>query len=113
MEQLKEKAEILSENVTDYIHTFYKLGVLNATDKATGVTASVAAGVIVLLLGIFVMMFSGIALGLWLGNLVENAALGYLLVAGLYLLVMVVLVLLRKKIIFPMIRNLIIGKLYE
>lgn len=113
MENIKSKAEDLTESVTDYIQTYYKLSVLNAADKATGVASSALAGFVVLFFGMFVLLFSSIALGMWLGSALENNALGYLIVAGTYLLILVIIVLLRKRIIFPMFRNLIIGKLYE
>ncbi|MEP7258128.1 MAG: phage holin family protein [Flavitalea sp.] len=113
MENIKARAEDLTESVTDYIHTYYKLSVLNATDKATTVASSALTGLAVLFLGMFVLLFSSIALAIWLGSLLENQALGYLIVAGIYLLKVLALVLLRKRIIFPLFRNLIIGKLYE
>ncbi len=113
MKELKSKAAELSESITDYIQTYYKLSIIKATDKATGISASVMSAFAVFFLGIFVLLFLGLALGVWLGSLVESAALGFLLTAGVFLLIIIVLVLLRKKIVFPMIRNLIINKLYE
>ncbi len=113
MEELKTKATDLTESVKDYVGTYYKMTVLNATDKATGIAASTMAGITIAFLGIFVLLFSGIALGIWLGYLLNSAALGYLLVAVLFLLIILIVVVLRKRIVFPMIRNLIIRKLYE
>jgi hypothetical protein len=113
MKELKTKAGELSDSVTEYVHTYYKLSILKAADKATTVVSSLLSSVAVFFLGIFVLLFSGIALGIWLGELVHSVALGYLLVAGIYLLIIIILVLMRKKIVFPMIRNLIINKIYE
>lgn len=113
MEDLKSKVGDLTESITDYLETSYKLAVLNVTDKATTVVASVMASLVVLFLGLFVILFGGIALGVWLGELLDNAALGYLLVAALFLLIILVVVAMRKRIVFPMLRNKIINKLYE
>ena len=113
MEHLKEKAGDLTESVSEYIKTYYKLSVINVTDKATGIAASSLSALVIAFLGLFVLLFSGIALGIWLGDLLDNTALGYLLVAGLYLLIIIVIVALRKRIVFPMIRNIIIDKIYE
>jgi hypothetical protein len=113
MKELKSKAGVLSESVTEYIQTYYKLSIIKITDKATGIAASVMSSLAVFFLGIFVLLFSGIALGIWLGEIVNSNALGYLLVAGIYLLIIIILVSLRKRIVFPMIRNLIINKLHE
>jgi hypothetical protein len=113
MEDFKAKASDLTESISEYANTYYKLKVLNVADKATTIGSSAISSIVVLFLGIFVLLFSGIALGIWLGELLQNAALGYLLVAGFYLLLILILVAFRKRIVFPMIRNSLINKLYE
>jgi len=113
MEDLKAKAGELGDSISEYLKTYYKLKVLNVADKATTITASTMASLVILFFGIFVLLFSGIALGFWLGHLLDSNALGFLLVAALYLLIIIILVALRKRIVFPMIRNSLINKLYE
>lgn len=113
MEEFKLKAENLTKSVGDYVDTYYKLTVVKATDRATGIAASSLAGLAAFFLGIFVLFFSGLALGVWLGQVFENQVVGYLLVAGLYLILIILLTALRKKIVFPFIRNLIVRKFYE
>jgi hypothetical protein len=113
MEHLKEKTVDLADHVEDFADTFYKLTVIKATEKATNVTAGVLAVAVVAILGLFVIMFGGIALCWWLGNLVNSRALGFLLGAVFFLIVMVVIVMLRKQIVFPYIRDLILRKAHE
>jgi hypothetical protein len=113
MENIKSKATELTESITDYLETSYKLAVIEAADKSTKMLASVTAFCIVLLLGLFVILFAGVALGIWLGNLVNNAALGFVLVAALFLLIILLLIAMRKRIVFPVIRNTLINMLYE
>ena len=113
MEDLKSKAGNLTDSISEYVHSNYKLALLNAADKATGIAASTLASVVIAFLGIFVLFFAGIALGVWLGQLLDSAALGYLLVAVLFILIIVIIVAMRKKIVFPVIRDNLIKKLYE
>lgn len=113
MEEFKLKAEALTKSVGEYFDTYYKLTVVKAADKATGVAASSLAGLATFFLGIFVLFFSGLAAGVWLGDLLDNQVLGYLLVAAFYLLLIILLVVLRKRIVFPFIRNIIVRKFYE
>jgi hypothetical protein len=113
MEELKSKAGDLTDSITEYIQSYYKLTLLNAADKATSIAASTLASVTIIFLGIFVLFFGGIALAIWLGNLLDNDALGYLIVAGFFLLVIIIIVSLKKKIVFPIIRDSLINKLYE
>ena len=84
MEELKSKAGDLTDSITEYIQSYYKLTLLNAADKATSIMASTLASVTIIFLGIFVLFFGGIALAIWLGNLLDNDALGYLIVAGFF-----------------------------
>lgn len=113
MEELKNKAGDLSDSITEYIQTYYKITLLNAADKATTIAASTLASVAALVLGFFVVLFGGIALAMWLGGLLDNPALGFVLVAAFFLLIIVIIVLMKKKIVFPAIRNTLINKLYE
>jgi NADH:ubiquinone oxidoreductase subunit 6 (subunit J) len=64
------------------------------------------------LLSFFVLMFLGIALAWWLGDILENRTAGFLLGAAFFLLAIVIVALLRKQIISP-IRNFIIRKIYD
>ena len=113
MEDLKSKAGNLTDSISDYVQSTYKLTLLNAADKATGIAASTLATVVIVFLGIFVLFFGGIALGVWLGELLDNTALGYLLVAALFTLIILIIVAMRRRIVFPMIRDSLIKKLYE
>lgn len=111
--ELKTKAEDLSKSAKDYIETYYKLSILKASDKATSVTAGGLAAFSILFLGIFVLFFLGFALAVWLGDLLNSQALGFLLVGVIFIIFIIILVAMRKKIVFPMIRNILIRKLYE
>lgn len=113
MENIKSRATELTESITDYLETSYKLVVIEAADKSTKILASITASCIVLVLGLFVILFGGIALGIWLGSLLNSAALGFVLVAVLFLLIIFILVAMRKRIVFPLIRNILINMLYE
>lgn len=113
MEELKSKAGDLSDSITEYIQTYYKLTLINAADKATTIAASTLASIAALVLGFFVILFGGIALAMWLGSLLHSPALGFVIVAGIFLLVIIIIVALKKKIVFPAIRDNLINKLYE
>lgn len=113
MEDLKEKTAGLVEHVEEYAQTWIKLAQVKATEKATNAVSFAIVVVTVSLLGVFALMFLGIALSLWLGDLVGNRALGFVLGGGGFILLFVIIALLRKNIIFPFIRDLIIKKVYD
>ncbi len=110
MEDLKEKTADLVDHIEDIADTFYKLQVLNVTQKVTTITSGVIAAVLICMFGFFFILFGGLALCWWLGSVLENRTLGFLIGAGFFLLIMIVLLALRKKVIFPYFRDLIIRK---
>lgn len=113
MEDLKEKTADLVDHVGDVADTWYKLTMVNLTQKATNLSSGLLALITISILGMFVIMFLGIALCWWLGNIFENRALGFAAGAGVFLLVLLIVLALRKNIVYPYIRNLIIKKIYD
>ena len=113
MEDLKEKTADLAGHVEDFAQTFYKLSLVKITEKATNAVSLVVVVVAFAVLGIFGILFLGIALSWWLGNLVENRALGFVLGGGFFILLFLIIALLRKNLVFPFIRDLIIKKVYD
>jgi hypothetical protein len=112
-EDIKDTLGDLVDHAGEMANTFYRLQILNLTKKATDVTANIAGGLVSALLGVFFILFAGIALGFWLGELLDSNALGFLVVAGFFALLAIIFLSIRKKIVFPMWRNKIIRKLYE
>jgi apolipoprotein N-acyltransferase len=113
MEGLKDKTADLVNHAEDLAATFYELTLLKATQKASNLASSLfflaAAG----LLGFLFLVLGGLALSWWLGDVVNSRAGGFLIGAGFIVLLLVILVLLRKKIVFPFVRDLVIRKLYD
>lgn len=107
-----DASDNLADNVMDFLETYYKLTLVNLTDKASGVASSVVTFMAIFIIGIFVVLFMGLALGVWLGQLLNSTIAGYFLVAGLFLLIILVIWLFRRKLMTGF-RNFIIRKVYE
>lgn len=110
---LKESAARLKTNVGDYVHTYIELTKAKVTQGASTAASGAAIGVAALFLGIFFLFFLFCGLALWLGDLINSRAGGFFIVAGIFLLLVVLIFALRKKVIVPAIRNAIISKVYE
>jgi hypothetical protein len=113
MENIKDKAKDLTDDIGDYLETYYKLKVLQVTDKAAGFASVSLASVLFFVLAFFFLLFAGIGLGWWLGEKLQNMMAGFCIVAGFYALLSILTLALQKKYILPMIRNIIIRKAYE
>ena len=112
-EDLKTKVGHLKEHVGDYVNTYVQVAKAKAVKGASTATAGIVIGVTAFFFAFFFLFFIGFGLGWWLGTVFDNMAAGFFAVAGFFLLLCVLLFALRKKVIVPMIRNMIISKVYE
>ena len=113
MEDIKDKAADLANHVEELADTYYRLAMVNVTQRASNI---VSGAVVVLLLAVFaffILLFGGLALGWWLGNLVDNRAVGFLLAAVFFALLFLGISYFKKKTIVPMIRDIVIRKMYD
>ncbi|RYF87406.1 MAG: phage holin family protein [Chitinophagaceae bacterium] len=113
MEDLKTSASHLKDHVNEYVQTTVQLYKAKATKGASNAAAGVTIGVLTVVLGLFFLAFLFTALAWWLADLLDSNALGFLCVAGFFLLLIVLIFALRKKVIVPMIRNAIISAVYD
>ena len=113
MQELKSKTESLTHSISNYLDTFYKLALINLTQKATNLTAGVVAGLTAFFLGILMLFFLGMGLGFWIGGLLNSTAAGFFIVAGLFVAIIVAVIALRRKIVFPLLKKAILKKIYE
>jgi hypothetical protein len=113
MEDLKEKTRDLVDDIEDLAGTFYKLTTVHVTQKATNIISGVIIGVLALSVGFIVLLFASLALGWWLGDLVDSRAGGFLIAAGFFLLILLGIIFTSKKTILPMLRDIVVRKLYD
>ena len=112
-QNLKEDAKDILNHAGDYAETFYKLNLVRLTKKVSDVASVVVNSLLIFFISLCILLFISFAGAWWLGDVVQNRALGFLLIAGFYLLIILVLILMRRKIISPFIRNTLIRKIYE
>ena len=113
MEKLKEKIENLSEHVYGYVETKWDLTMLNAGEKSAKVVSGLSVIIMVSAFFMISLIFASIATAIFVGKMMDNMVLGFLIVSGFYLLVSIILFLARKRIFKPYFTNLFIQNLYE
>jgi hypothetical protein len=112
-EELKESVSDLAGHLTDYAETYIRLSLVKVTERAASVASSVISAIVLCVLCLFVIFFFSMALGWWLGDLFESRALGFVATGGFYILLVVCMILMNKKVVLPGLRNLIVRKIYE
>lgn len=90
--------DALKDAIKDAAEQRLRLAKLEAGEKGAILTGRLVFVVIVAVIALFTVLFLSIALGLYLGHLMQSTLTGFAIVAGLYLLVMFVLILARRTI---------------
>jgi len=113
MEDIKTHTDSLADKIGLYIETYMKLIGITATKRITGIASLGIISAFILFLFMFILFFLGIGIALWLGESLNNEKAGYFIVAGFYVVCVTIILIFRKELIFPFIRNYIIKKVYE
>lgn len=99
LEELKENVEDIQENTKAYIESniaYYKLWGFKVAMKST--TLAVKFFLIAICLMI-VLLFVSVAGALAIGHLLDSYVLGFLIIAGIYLILVFLLFLVKDKIV--------------
>jgi hypothetical protein len=120
MEEEKTKTEGIGEttsdlvdHVTDFLETYYEYIGINVAQKSVNLASGAINFVIVIFLCLLIVSFLGFGLAWWLGDVINSRAGGFFIVAAFYLVIMIAMIIMRKRLIFPLLRNIITRKIYE
>ena len=91
------KISKLKETFTDYIKVKFELFKLDLTEHLSNVLAQMIAYIVILIISSLVITFLSIALAQFINTYFEYSAIGYLIVAGLYLLLLILVFYLLKS----------------
>jgi cytochrome c biogenesis protein CcdA len=114
-ENLKDKDghEKIISHIKDYLETSYELLQVKLIKKVSRVISMAFFMLIVVVLGLLTLVLFSLTLASWMGDLLENRTQGYLLAAGILLVVLLIFLAAFKKIALFIFRNRIIRKIYE
>ena len=107
----QEKTDDIISHLGDYADTFYRLTILKLTQKITQTASAIIVVIAMCVFGLFVLLLASVGAAWWLGGIINSRAGGFLIMAGFYFLLVLCIILFRRKIIFPYIRNIRISKI--
>jgi hypothetical protein len=112
MEALEHLTE-LKVMITDYLSARLKLLKLDLYEKTAAVLASLFSSLVIAFLSLVLLLFLSITLGFYLGNILNSNALGFLIVSGIYFLLLLPVIFFSRNIIEKMIINRLLAKLND
>jgi hypothetical protein len=110
MENIAENIELLYQKVEKYSKTSFELLQLSAIDKTSDILSSLAVVIVLSFISAMFTLFLNIGISLYLGDLLQNYVLGFIIVAVCYLLIGIIIYIFRKSLIKTPIDNLIVSK---
>jgi len=110
---VRAQAADLLEEAGDYVKTVYQLVSIKLNRKTVMIISGLFADVAVMLAGVICLLFLSIAAAFMIGRYVQDTAAGFLWVGAFYFVLFLFLVLLKKPVILPYLRNLITNRMNE
>jgi len=76
MDELKNTAEEIADHTGELIDTYYRLFVVNATDKGSKVASIGITAIVMGLISFTALLFAGVGLAIWIGEYMQNMKAG-------------------------------------
>jgi polyferredoxin len=99
MENQQTEQEGLFERIKEYVQVRIRLAVLVSTEKAAEVYASLVSNLLMAIFLVMAFLFGSLALAFYLAERFKSTWCGFLCVAGIYLLIALFYLLLKKKMV--------------
>lgn len=103
--------EELVDHVKDYIDTRSELIILKTTDKVASASGIAVSYLICIFLFVMVLVLLSIGAALWIGKALGDSFSGFFLIAGFYLLLLLIFFLGRSSLIKKPIANKVINEI--
>jgi hypothetical protein len=113
METTVKHIEALYSKVKEYTETSIEIYKLNAIDAAADVLSSLVSRIVFIIVFALFTLFINVTISLLIGNLLGAYYLGFLIVSGFYLILMIFLYYFNGKVIKVPVTNLILEKLLK
>lgn len=113
MENIATNIEKLYEKAENYTKTSIELVKLQAIDRTSEIISSLAVVISIAFIVAIFTLFLNVGVAIWIGDALDNMALGFLIVSGFYAVLGLIIFVGRKSLIRVPIDNLIVGTLLK
>jgi hypothetical protein len=113
MEEIFSKIENLLSHLKEYADNRVTIVKLTIAEKVSRLVANVLAGIFVLFVFFFFIIFASITLAILLSMWIGKMYAGFLIVTGLYFLAGIIIWMFREKLLRLPIMNAMINQLFE
>lgn len=113
MKEPEEEDQGIIDKIKEYVKVRKELTILNVADKTSQIFANLITDSIVILFITVAFLFGSIGLSLYLCEAMGNSYSGFLIVAGFYLLIGLIIYAIKDKYLDKLIINGVIKKFFK
>lgn len=113
MSEIGDKIEELTANLKEYVNIRYQEAILKVSGIISTVAAKIVAIFIIALVFLLFVIFISVTGGFYFSALLGSREKGFLLLAGIYFIVGLILAIFREKLIVGPIRNNLIKQIFK
>jgi uncharacterized membrane protein len=107
----QDKIQVLIESINRYAKTNCELIKLEATERTSVIGSGLISNLLIGLVGVLLMFFISLGVSFYISERVGNNYSGFIIVAGFYFILGLILMIGRKTLIERPIRDIIIRKI--
>jgi len=109
----KARLELLAGHVLEYLDTRWDLIMLTLTEKALAAISNLVTGLMWALFGGIALLFACIGWAIWLGERLGNPAAGFFIVAGVFLLLLVIVLIFARTYIRTVVTDAVLKSIQD
>lgn len=107
------KIEQIYNRVEQYVTTTVELYKLKALQKVAETAASIITSVLLAICGLLFLFFVSLGLAVYLGEVMGRMHYGFMIVAGIYLLVAIIVYAVRATVLKDKVNTYIVRKIFK
>lgn len=113
MKKQEESDKGLIASIKEYANIRKELATLTFVEKTSTAAAGAAAGGILAILGLLVLLFGSLTLGLYLSEIIGNTWSGFLIITGIYLIIIIIVYFSQENMIKKPVETGMIKKMFK
>lgn len=101
------------KKIEEYISLRILLLKVEGTERLSEALAVLFRRIILLMFIFSVIFFASVALALWIGNIINSYVIGFLILAGVHLLILIILYIFRKQLLEKNIKDEVVHTVFK
>jgi hypothetical protein len=113
IDQIKDRAEDMFENASEYLEARWNLGVLHASSKAADIISTLITTLVMAMIGLIILIFLSVGAALLIGEQLNKPSSGFFYVGIFYVIMGIIMYANKDNSIKLPIINSFIKKFYH